>query len=229
MKRILTFLGLVCTLSFVHAQRELSRPDIPGELMVDVGLNYLSEEPSELNQQGWLSKSLGLYYTKRKMLGGRFAFNFGLGFGLEKLDFGANQTLVQDGDEVRVGDSPFDISDSEIQKNRLAITYLDVPLEMRFYPRGTLEGEGLFIGVGGIAGLRLNAHSKWKYSEDGSDRVQKLSGSFDLNRVRYGYQVRFGYRGTHLFFKQYLSDVFNSTIEDTNPRMFSVGINFSGF
>ena len=222
-------MALVMVGQLLYAQEELSRPDIPGELMIDIGLNYLSETPEDLTQRGWPSKSLGIYYTKRKFLGDKFVFNYGLGLGLEKLDFGTNQTLIQDGDELEVGDFPSDVNEDEIQKNRLAITYLEAPIEMRFYPKGTIDGEGLFFSVGGIGGLRIDSHTKWKYADDGNDRVQKVSGNFDLNAVRYGYQVRFGYRGTHLFFKQYLSDVFNNPVDDTNPRMFTVGINFSGF
>ncbi len=229
MKTITALLVMMLAISSLTAQNELSRPDLPGELMIDVGLNYLDETPEDLTQRGWLSKSIGLYYTKRRVLGNRFAFNYGLGLGLEKLDFGSGQTLLEDGDDVVVGDFPFDANDSPVAKNRLALTYLDVPIEMRFYPRGTIEGEGLFVSVGGVAGLRLNAHTKWKYSEDGNDRVQKTSGSYDLNRIRYGYQVRFGYQKTHVFFKQYLSDVFNNPIDDSSPRMFTIGINFSGF
>ena len=211
------------------AQETYARPDIPGELMIDLGLNYLTEISSDLTQRGWNSKSLGLYYTKRRPLSQKFVFNYGVGMGFEKLDFGTSQTIIQSGEELVIDDFPFDASGAPIQKNRLAISYVDVPLEMRFYPRGTASGEGLFLSVGGIGGLRLSSHIKWKYSEEGSDRVQKISGNFDLNRVRYGYQLRFGYRGTHLFFKHYLSNLFDNELDDTNPRLFSVGINFSGF
>ena len=143
MKKTLLLFAMGCTLQVSYAQNELSRPDVPGELMIDIGLNYLTETPSELTQRGWPSKSIGLYYTKRKILNRNFVFNYGLGLGLEKLDFGNQHTLIQDGDELIVDEFPFSDSPS---KNRLAITYFESPLEMRFYPKGTEDGRGWFLG-----------------------------------------------------------------------------------
>ncbi|MEO9871939.1 outer membrane beta-barrel protein [Ekhidna sp.] len=209
----------------------LNRPDIPGELMIDIGLNYWNETPEDLNQRGWPSKSVGLYYSKRKIFGSKLSFNYGLGLGLEKIDLGENNTLFSQNDDVSIDDFPFDISESPISKNRLAITYIDIPIDFRFHPKGTEDGEGLFIGVGAIVGLRLSSHMKWKYPEDGEDVVLKTRGAYDLNPFRYGFQIRAGFKGTHFFFKQYLSEMFNSGIDDTNvnPQMTTIGINFTGF
>ena len=193
MKKVFIFLILFGAFGSIYSQDEIARPDIPGELMVDLGLNYLDEISSDLNQQAWLSKSLGIYYTKRKIFKKKMVFNYGIGMGFENLDFGSNNTIYDEGGELKIDDFPSDFSDFPIQKNRLAITYLEVPLEMRFYPTGTEFGEGLFLSVGSIGGIRIDSHTKWKYNDEGDDKVQKNSGSFDLNRFRFGYQLRFDY------------------------------------
>lgn len=229
MKKIILLLCLGYSVLGLSQETVLGRPDIPGELMLDIGLNYWTVTPEGLNQQGWPSKSMGVYYSKRKLLASKVSFNYGLGLGLEKYDLGVNNTLYSGNDEVAIDDFPFDTNESPIIKNRLAVSYLDVPLDIRFHPRGTSEGEGLFLGVGVIGGLRLQSHMKWKYPEDGEDAVQKIRGKYNLNAFRYGLQIRAGFKGTHLFFKQYFSDLFADPIEGEVPRAFTIGINFSGF
>lgn len=226
---------------FSTAQETLNRPDIPGELMVDVGLNYLDDEPLTIDQSGWTSKSVSFYYTRRKLFGEKFALNYGVGLSMEKLSLGDSTTLFSQyyngmtGDfepvsiQPLINDDPDDNPFFSYDKNRLAITYLEVPVDFRFYPRGTEAGEGLFIGVGGIAGIRLNSKVKLKYDYAGETVINKTSGEFNLNSVRYGVQFRAGFKGVHLFFKQYMSDLFKDELGQADPRMTTIGINVSGF
>ncbi|WP_420317873.1 outer membrane beta-barrel protein [Ekhidna sp.] len=228
------FLSL--TLLFSNAQ-ELKRPDIPGDLMVDVGFNVWSSMPGPLEKNTWASKSIGIYYTKRKVLANNFSFGYGIGLGLEKMSLGDSATLSSKYTFTFSGNTPDSLTSVAIipnsqnfKKNKLATTYLDIPIEFRYHPLGTDEGEGLFIGAGGIIGVRLNAHSKWKYDNQGENVTQKIEGKFNLNSFRYGYQVRAGFKGIHIFYKRYVSDVFKDSFTDgSNPVMTTVGINVTGF
>ncbi len=222
---------LVCLVMSASAQDGLKRPDIPGELMVDVGFNVWSSMPGALERRTWASKSIAIYYTKRKAFSKKLSFNYGIGLGMEKMSLGDSSTLFSNqivDDTVRsvvIGPNTDNYS-----KNKLATTYLDIPVEFRFHPLGTEDGEGLFLGVGGIVGLRLNAHTKWKYDLNGETVREKNSGKFNLNSFRYGYQVRAGFRGVHIFYKRFVSPVFNDAFEDgSNPVMTTVGINVTGF
>ena len=217
----------------VSAQDGLKRPDIPGELMIDIGLNYWDEVSENLDQKGWPSKSIALYYIKRKELSPKLSFYYGAGLGMEKFSLGNQNTLFSTADSAYVDAFP---GAASLDKNRLAVTYLDVPFELRFHPKGTQDGEGFFVGVGGIAGIRMNAHTKWKYEANGETVKQKLTGKYDLNSFRYGTQVRLGFRGVHIFYKQYFSKVFNDDVNigDTgaggfNPTFRTFGINVTGF
>ena len=203
--------------------------------LVDIGFNGWSSMPGPLLRETWASKSVGIYYMKRKAFGSKFSLNYGVGLGLEKIGLGDSSTLASqvtfagaDGDSIAdVGIIP---NPENFRKNKLAITYLDIPFEFRFHPTGTEEGEGFFMSAGGILGVRLTSHTKWKYQDNGETVRQKITGRFNLNNFRYGYQFRLGFRGVHLFYKQYLSDVFRDEFADgSTPTMTTIGINLTGF
>lgn len=209
----------------IYAQDEdrFARPDLPGELMVDIGINSWSTTPDTLDRKGWASKSIGIYYSKRYGINDKLSFYPGIGLTFEKLGFQSAVTFQDSTDYIT------ELSVSGITKNKLAISYLEIPVEFRFHPMGTDEGEGLFVSVGGMLGLRLNAHTKWKYNDGGGNTIQKVSGRFNLENFRYGYQLRFGWRGVHLFYKNYLSNTFASPVEGVNPTLRTIGINLTGF
>ena len=239
MKYIVGFLLLIGSV-VTFGQKEIARPDIPGDLMIDIGLNFWDEEPLFVNQRGWRSKSIGFYYTKRKSLGNKFGVHYGAGLGLEKIDLGDSLTLssgvllnADDSDPANDVLSPLELTPLTdgitFDKNRLAVTYLDLPVELRFHPKGTQDGEGLFLSVGGMVGLRMSAHMKYKFEEGGETVIEKVKGKYDLNAFRYGLQARLGFKGVHLFYKQYFSDTFNDPVGGVNPRMTTIGINVTGF
>lgn len=237
MKYVFGFILLVVGLS-ANAQDSFKTPDFPGDLMVDIGLNYWDQADS-LDQKGWPSKSISFYYMKTKFLSNKFTFRYGAGLGLEKISLGNRRTLTSLEDSVLVADVPFDLTRTDMRKNKLALTYLDIPVELRFYPKGTEEGEGLFVGVGGIVGIRMAAHIKLKYGNADELIKEKMTGKYNLNSFRYGVQARVGFKGVHFFFKKYFSETFNDNLQFSNgteitdmgynPTMTTFGINITGF
>ncbi len=215
--------------------RLMSRPDLPGEIMVDIGINTWSDLPRGLKRKDQASQSVGIYFLKEYKIHNKISFYTGLGLGLEKIGFDSPVALLDSGQTYL--DT---ISSVGLKKNKLAFTYLDVPAEFRFHPFRVQDGEeGLFVGVGGIFGIKLNAHTKWKYDTNGRISKKKISGKFNLNDIRYGYQIRLGFKSLHLFYKKYLSDVFKSKlgVPDpmapdgglANPQTTTIGISITGF
>lgn len=237
--RCFVALMLLSFVSTLYGQEEeqkekVARPDIPGELMVDVGFNFWSEEPLFVDQSFWRSKSVSVYYIKRKLINEKLSFYYGLGIGSEKIDFGDSLTLVSgvvDGDDIIPVELTSLDDDISYDKNRLAVSYVDVPLELRFHPLGTKEGEGLFIGAGTLLGVRFNSHMKLKYDQGGETVIEKIKGNYNLPRMRYGVQARLGFRGIHLFYKRYFGGTFKDDLGDNevNPEITTIGINFTGF
>ena len=212
----------------------MSHPDLKGDLMLDLGLNYWVGDQDTTS--AWKSKSMGIYYTNRKRISDKFSFYPAIGIGIEKYGFQKNFHLVNNDGSVEVS-----ALDGVIKRNQLVVTYFDVPLELRFHPKSTIEGEGFFVGAGVIGGLKLSAHTKIRYTQDGHKRTEKFRSNFGLNDFRYGMQVRFGWKGVSFFFKRYFSETFRhdqqlvdsdlDLIDDQffNPTTTTIGINFTGF
>lgn len=236
---------------FAQDKNEFARPDLPGELMVDLGFSLWSETVSDLDQEFWPSKSVGIYYLKSKELNEKFRFNYGLGFSMDKIGFKTNvDSIAESSDFVNLtlnpstGDIVFSstvgASDSiNFNKYSFKNTFLEIPLELRFYPGGTEEGEGFFMSIGGMLGLRLKSKDKLVFDFDGEKFKSKSSGDFGSSNFRYGVQARLGFRGVHLFYKQYFNNVFredmkvitfdNPSGQTFNTKMVTFGINITGF
>ncbi|WP_258103973.1 PorT family protein [Marinoscillum sp. MHG1-6] len=202
------------------------QPDLEGDLMLDFGFNYWSSKPSQLPMKTLGSNSVGIYYNRRLRISDRISFYPAAGFTFDKYAFNGDYAWVRNGGTVSL-----DSIGLTYDKNKLVVGYFEIPVEFRIHPLKTEKGEGWFIGVGGVAGLKIGAHTKTKYSLGGDDYKEKLYGQFDLKNYRYGLQFRFGFRGIHLFYKMYMSEVFNTTPDPNGkkPMAGTLGISVSGF
>ncbi|WP_420576053.1 hypothetical protein [Ekhidna sp.] len=233
----------------------MKRPDIPGELMVDVGLNYWDEVGSNMDQKGWPSKSISISYSRNVRLSDNFRFLYGLGLAFDKVGFDNNKwipyQLVDSLNNYAFAEVAFEDKDQLPKKYKIATTHIEVPLEMRYHPMGTTDGEGLFLGVGLIGGVLVKAYDKTVIELNGDKKKNKDIGIQGLNNFRYGIQFRIGFKGVHIFYKQYFSDFFDSDVRSLsfsrdpfndlsaeplfieekffNPRMTTIGINITGF
>jgi len=228
MKHLFSIVILIF-LSASALSQEKSRPeqpDLPGELMIDFGFNMWDARPADLPGKFIGSHSFGIYYNNRVRFNDHISFHPGAGFTFDKYAFTGNYTWVSD----LTNGVALDSMNAILTKNKLAASYFEVPLEFRIHPLGTVNGEGWFIGLGVIGGVRMNSHTKIKYKTT-SDVKDKLYNNFDLNRIRYGYQIRFGFKTVHLFYKSYLSDLFNHAPDASgiSPKVTTIGITFSGF
>lgn len=242
---VLISLGL-----FAQDEKEFARPDLPGELMVDIGFSVWSETVGNLEQDIWPSKSVSIYYLKSKKLNEKFRFNYGLGLSMDKIGFetnidsisGLSDYLPLTTDSAGVTSfSPSSATTNRIsyEKYSLKNTFLEIPLELRFHPKGSEEGEGFFVSLGGIVGVRLKSKDKSVFELNGEKYKTKNSGDFGVSNFRYGVQGRLGFKGVHFFYKRYFNNAFQDDIavktytdpngQTFNPTMTTIGINFTGF
>lgn len=213
---------------------EFKSPDFPGWLVVDIGFNSLSGNDDKMNIGFIASRSFGIYHMNTYELGKKLVLNASIGLTTDKLNFKRDFTLdyienTLSGQMVTTIDS---LTNSP-SKNLLAMTYLELPLEFRYYPSGSAADGGFFVALGGMAGLRINSHTKVKGEENDRKYTNKMKDDFGLNTFRYGVTARIGFRGASLYYKRYLSNTFgsgampqNSTF---NPTMSTIGLSIALF
>lgn len=230
MRRIFGIVLLLFIITPAIAQENKPKqPDLPGELMIDYGFNFWTEEPDRLPSHFWGSNSVGLYYNLRVRFNDYISFHPGWGFTFEKYSFDDVHTWQKDANGVVFLDS---LNGVDVTKNKLVTNYMEIPVEFRIHPLGTVAGEGWFIGLGAIAGIRMGApHTKVKYNVGDNSVKQKVYDDFNVNRFRYGVQARFGFKTFHLYYKTYLNNLFTSAPDASgvNPQTFTIGATFSGF
>ncbi len=241
MKKILGVLLIVLIGNAVLAQEEAkkSKLDIPGTLLIDLGFNFFNNAPASMDTKFFGSKTLNLYYQYDINIGdSKFSFHPGIGVGIDKYHFDQDITITHlrdtNEDYITSIDTLANIfpNATGFDKSKLAATYLDIPVEFRFYTNPDNKSKSFKVGIGGRIGLRLNSHTKIKYTEDGNTIKLKNHQNFDMNTIRYGSTVRVGIGWFNLFYYHNFSDLFKS---DKGPAAgtaitnYTVGLTIAGF
>lgn len=213
------------------ADDKKSAPDLPGIIMVDFGFNFYKEAPSELEINWFKSKSFGMYYMKSFRMGKKLTFDPAIGINFEKYGFSNNSSIGYqdngDGPELSI----IDLSGvDELKKSQLAMNYLDIPLQLRYYLKNNETQGATYVSVGAIASFLLESHTKVKFKDAGRDQTIKQRDDFEQNKLRYGLQGRFGFGSFNFFYKHYFSNIFNSNGPAGTPDITTntIGISISG-
>ena len=79
-------------------------------------------------------------------------------------------------------------------------------------------------------GIRIETHTKLKFTEADVKKVDKRRGGFQQNNLRYGIQGRIGYKGINLFYKHSLVSIFgaNGPVNTSDTAYSTIGISISG-
>lgn len=200
-------------------------------LAVDIGFNRLLDAPDLLELNTWRSKAVNFfYYYNIRLIGKKLTLNPGIGLGLENYSFDNN---VRFNGPPATMITPFidTASFRDYRKSKLALTYVDIPLEIRFQTSDK-NGKAFKISAGAKAGYLIKAQSKVKYETDDIEVKEKAAHSFFLNNFRYGLVGRIGYGYVNAFAYYSLSELFEKDkwpegYAEATP--FIIGISFTTF
>ncbi|GAA4847676.1 outer membrane beta-barrel protein [Algivirga pacifica] len=197
LSRILLINLIALTLTGIHAYGQMPA-SIPGNLYIDFGPAFFSENPDDIRLETQ-SRGVNITYLYKAELGeSKFSFNPGLGYGHESYFFKNQETIQDTGDQnviLNINDQ-FDISD--FKKSKLAVNYIDIPLELHY--RSNPGINSFLLGIGIKGGVRFNTHTKIKLETDNDDLVlQKVYDDFNVRRFRLGAMARIGYGRFHVF------------------------------
>ncbi|MGL5892012.1 MAG: outer membrane beta-barrel protein [Bacteroidia bacterium] len=150
--------------------------------------------------------------------------NIVTGFGIEwnGYAFRNNASLISDTNRVAAV-----IETRDFSKNKLKMTYLNVPLMLEFNTNNNNDDRSFHIGAGAIFGYNVFQNRlKQEYELENKTQEIKVKDDFNINPFRYGLTARIGYGDYTLFANYALSDVFRG---NSGPKMnhYSIGVHIS--
>ncbi|HUH73421.1 MAG TPA: porin family protein [Chitinophagales bacterium] len=214
---------------FVEFKKDINKAK--DRLVMDFSYDMLLNLPDSIKTKGF-SRGFNIYFTYDIVLGkSRFSVAPGIGIGNNNYFM----KYAVSSDSLGTYFNKID-SDVAVKKSKIALSYIDIPLELRFRSAPNKKGSSWKLAAGFKAGLMIQ--NKWKYKGEAiTNRGESIANNsenvkfknFDIenvNKFRYGVMVRGGYGIVNLFAYYSLSDVFN----DKGPRMtpLSFGITING-
>lgn len=211
------------------------RPDIPGNFLIDFGVNGTVLGPKNFTI-GWFgSRSVNLYYYYPIRFGkSKFSFTPGIGLGMDRFKF---KTAYFVADTLRDGNfemvrnfRPDSTVYKGLKKSILGMQYLDIPLEFRFSVNPEDEARTFWVAVGGRVGFLFNPYTKIKGKDDGERYTYKYKFNHGLNTLRYGPSIRAGIGNFNIFGFYNLTPLFakDKGPDKTTMTTFSMGISLIG-
>jgi len=186
----------------------------------------LSDSPYKLGGSGFVE--LGWAWKTRVFKNtNAVRFKYGLSVQWNKLDIKDNQILTETNNIVTLEASPV-----ELKKSKFRSTNIVVPIHFEFGPSKKIERDTYFrysthnkfkIGIGGYAGLNIAAMHKVKYSLNGDNQKDKVSG-FNTTPFVYGLSSYVSFGNVALYAKYDLSPIFKDQSIDQNN--ISLGLRF---
>ena len=227
---------LIAALALLYSSslysQSASTPDLPGALRIQIGFNFLIDNPDSMDTGFWGSKAFNAQYLYSVRLGkSAFSLHPGFGIGTDKFSFDNNVTLVRNLDG-KVSLEPLEILEfGDVKKTKLATTYLEVPLELRFHFNKDNFKKTFKLAVGGKVGMLISSHTKVNFEQLGENQKLKTKDNFELNRFRYGVQGSLGYAGISVYYYYGLNDMFEKGRgpEATQAFQTQVGLAISVF
>lgn len=230
----LAFVGIFFFGSLALAQR----PDLPGSLVIDLGINSWSDKPTGAELKAFQSKTVNLIYYYDLPLGNNgWTLTPGFGLGLERYAFDNNTTLtsVVNNQNQRVV-SVTELTEllptaNSYDKSKLGLNYFDIPVELRYYTNQDNFNRGFRVALGLKAGILYSSFTKLKYEDAATDgRLTRDRQQLGINRFRYGVNARFGFAGFSFFGYYELSDKFETAPEGAiDTKTLTFGISLTGF
>ena len=207
------------------------RPNLPGHLLLDYGFNQMLNAPLNGDLKFVGSRSINIAYLYELPLGNSpFTFNPGLGVSNERFSFSKRVSLATNPDSTSIAtiEDIFTGRTVSPEKSFFANTYLDMPLEFRFYSNKNDTKRSLMVALGGKLGYRVDTMTKIKFTEDGETKKVKYKEDFHMSDLRYGAYLRVGIGGFNAWYYHSFNTLFDSGKGpgqvDTTPISFGISL-----
>jgi hypothetical protein len=150
----------------------------------------------------------------------------GLGLEFSNYHFDGNNNIRKNSSGIIESYTPIDLDSNSLnlEKTKLATTYLTVPLLLEVQFPNVKPSKRMHISAGIIGGLKIGSHSKVMYMEGGKKQKDKIKDDFNLASLRYGFTARIGYGGLNLYGTYYATSLFE---KGKGPELYPFAVGLS--
>ena len=186
---------------------------------IDIFNDLVMDAPDNVEFRGF-NPGVNVYAMHTFAIGkSNFAFAAGLGLGMHNI---YSNSLLQDTSGVsflsKIPDKTPGGKDIDYNKSKISLTYVDVPLELRFKTES-----GFRVSAGFKVGYLINAHTKYKGDdlEDGSKTKIKVSRLPNIQSWRFGPSFQIGYKWVSLMGFYSINTIFE---ENQGPAIYPISL-----
>jgi hypothetical protein len=154
------------------------------------------------------------------------SFAAGIGVGSSNIYFEDQEIRLTD-TGARGASVAFVPESIDYKKYKLNTTYLEAPLELRYFGERVNRNKGFKAAIGMRAGILVGAHVKDVRSVEGTKVVDKINTKRYLDKYRFSATARLGWGNFSLFGSYNLNSLYQ---ENAGPEIvpYSVGLCISG-
>ena len=216
-------------------KKKTVRPDIPGSLLVELGVNVKNGiTPPNFDKGFWGSRTFNVYYQyPLRLFKSKISFNPGIGLSLERWKLTNDYTLAsQPGSDGTYRLLPADsVFPGTIHRSQIVNNYVEVPLEFRFDTNPEDIARSFNISLGGRFGYLYDSFTKVDYRDNSENKSNKDKQRHGMNPYRYGVYSRIGLGGFSIFGYWNISPMFEADKGPVKTTMNSLtfGISINGF
>ncbi len=193
---------------------------INGYLTPNNDLNLSGDaELIDLRYEKSVAVNINFFQQSFPLITRNFGFYTGVGLGFNNYRFDNQTRIVHNRDGLEF----YEDSVGTISKNKLTLTYINIPAMFEFQTGASKRSERFHIGAGAMLGTRIGTHTKYVYDDDGKKRKEKDYNNFHVPPFRFDLMGRIGWGRVNLFATYSLNSLFK---EDKGPELypFTVGI-----
>ncbi len=211
------------------------RPDIPGSVVVELGLNIKTGLVPPTFQKGfWGSRTINFYYQYSfRLFKSNFSLVPGIGLSLERWKFTNNYTLpsqpLADGTYPLVPATT--VLPGTIDRSQLVNNYIESPIELRYDTNPEDMARSFNVSFGIRFGVLYDSFTKIDYHENGEAKSMKDKQWHGMAPTRYALYGRVGIGGFGFFSYFNMTPMFQNGKGPLGTDMSSatIGISVNGF
>lgn len=221
--------------SVLHTSpKKLDLSNRPGDhLMIQLSSDHWTGMPDSISShQSGFSRGLNVYvmFDKPFKTDTRFSVGIGIGIGSSNIIF-KKMTVDVKSNSPKIPFTPTD-SSNHFKRYKLSMSYLEIPLELRFSTNPANNGNSWKFALGGKVGTLINLHTKGKNLEDKNNSViNSYTAKENSKRYFTGTRImgtaRVGY-GIFSLFGAYQINNILKTGYGPDMNLYQVGITLSG-